>query len=262
LGPYRLGPEIARGALGRVVHAVDTDNGRDVALRILKPALASDILYLRRLEEQLAKTSRVEHTGLEQLYTWGPIGQGYVIASAFIPGIPLTSTRDQSPIVRDCAGIVLVDIARALAALHTAGIVHQGLSPDKVIHRKDCHATIVGAGLVTFGAYSMLTTRFDQVMGGVGYLAPEVIRGEPPAAPSNIYALGCLAFVCLTGKPPFNDAGVFEVALAHLEKDPPRLAEMVPGIAPELDRLVASTLAKDPAVRPTSEEMATLLTAR
>jgi serine/threonine protein kinase len=250
IGPYKIDGEVGQGALGPLVRAQHEDGGGVVALRVLKPVLASDPVYIARLVHQLEQVHVLDHPGLSVPIAWARFDDVYVVASTLARGEPLSGQPSDEPIETTAAGVIIRDIAGALTALHSAGLVHQSLNADKVVIGPDGHATLVGAGMVSAGAYSMLTTRFDQVMGDVNYLAPELIRGFEPGPASDIYALACLAFRCLGGSTPFEHLWLYEIPLAHLERTPPRLEDVVVEVPPAWASVVNAALADRPEDRP------------
>ena len=112
------------------------------------------------------------------------------------------------------------DVAAGLDALHRGGIVHRDVKPSNVMLREDGSAALTDFGLAKGAAYTVLT-RPGQVLGTLDYLAPELVRGGEATPASDIYALGCVAFECLAGRPPFADRSLFGVGTAHLEDEPP-----------------------------------------
>jgi serine/threonine kinase PknH len=254
IGPYEIDGDVAQGALGPLVRAHVRHSGEVVALRLLKSALASDPTYIARLESQLEPVSKLDHRSLSKPIAWAMFDGTYVVASTFAGGMPLSSFPRDEPIQIDTAGVIMSDLAGALATLHGAGLIHQGVNADKVVIGADDHATLVGAGMVFAGAYSMLTTRFDQVIGDVNYLAPEIIRGYEPGPASDIYSLACVAFRCLTGSTPFEHLWLYEIPLAHLERTPPRLAEVVADVPPAWPVVVDAALAENPEDRPNARD--------
>jgi serine/threonine-protein kinase len=254
IGPYEIEGVIAPGALGPVMRGHTRERGDAVAVRILKPALASDPVYIARLEHQLEEISRLDNPRLAVPIAWASFDGNYVVASTLALGRPLSQYPSDEPIAIDAAAVIIRDLAAALATVHDAGAVHQGLNPDKAVIGPDGHAMLVGAGMVSAGAYSMLTTRIDQVMGDVNYLAPELIRGYEPSFASDIYALACLTFRCLTGQTPFGHRWLYEVALAHMERTPPGLLDVATDLPPQWGRVVDAALAEKPEDRPDARE--------
>ena len=225
-----------------------------VALRILKPALASDPVYIARLERQLEQVRDLDNARLAVPIAWARYDGTYVIASTFAPGTPLSKYPDDELIEMEAAAAIIRDLAGAFGTVHDANAVHQGVNPDKAVVGSDGRAMLVGTGMVSAGAYSMLTTRIDQVMGDVNYLAPELIQGfEPTSGPTSTW-LACIAFRCLTGHTPFGQVWLYEVALADMERTAPPLGEVVADAPAQWAQVVDAALAENPDDRPDARE--------
>ena len=136
-----------------------------------------------------------------------------------------------------------------LQALHEAGIVHRDLKPSNIIIDSTGTAMLTDFGLAKGRAYTVLT-KPGQVMGTLDYLAPELVKGEPASPATDIYALGCTVYECVTGQPPFADKEGIQVGLAHVASPPPAPSEFRDDLSPEFEEALLSALAKDPAQRP------------
>ena len=147
---------------------------------------------------------------------------------------------------------IVADVAAGLTALHRNGLVHRDVKPSNVL-LDDGRALLTDFGLAKGAALTVLT-RPGQLVSTPQYLAPELLEGGDASAASDLYALGCVAFECLTGRPPFTGT-VLEVSLAHLDDDPPDPRELRPDLGEELARVALGAVAKDPAGRPATPAM-------
>lgn len=139
--------------------------------------------------------------------------------------------------------------------------MHRDIKPANVLFDGEGVAMLTDFGLAKGRAYTVLT-RPGQVMGTLDYLAPELIRGQPATVATDVYALGCVAFECLEGRPPFGDKGAFQVGLAHLEEPPPVPGAARTDVPPQLPAAILAALEKDPERRPaTAGTYASLLRA-
>ena len=160
----------------------------------------------------------------------------------------------------DDAVRVATEIGGALDALTTAGLVHRDVKPSNVMLDGSGATALTDFGLAKGPAYTVLT-RPGQVMGTVEYLAPELITGASATLASDLYALGCVVYECLSGAPPFNSDNVFETITLHLDTEPDDLASHRPDVLSSFSFAVLTALAKEPAKRPPSGRAYALLLA-
>src|SRR5205085_10034952 len=136
-----------------------------------------------------------------------------------------------------------------LDALHAAGLVHRDVKPANVLFDENGRALLTDFGLAKGPAYTVLT-RTGQIVGTLDYLAPELIRGGPASPATDVYALGCLAYECATGQPPFAGKSIFGLSSAILDQDPDDPCTLRPDMPAAMGWAVLQALAKDPAERP------------
>jgi len=252
LGDYRLESELGEGGMGLVFRATRTSDGREVALKVLKLALANDLLFQHRFRQEARAAAEVHEPHLVPIIEASDADGRHYLAVDYVEGGSLTDRiadkgrLDGADVVR-----MVSEIGAGLDALHAAGIVHRDIKPQNILYALDGTAMLTDFGLAKGRAYTVLTQP-GQVMGTLDYLAPELIRGQPGTPLTDVYALGCLAFECATGKAPFADKGLFEVGLAHLEEAPPNPSADRPELSPGLAAALLSALEKDPEQRPAS----------
>jgi len=221
-----------------------------VALKILKGHLAADEIYRRRFLREARAASEVRHPNLVTILEHGESGGRYYLAAAYAAGGSLAAaiTRHGRLTIGETAGIA-GEVASGLDALHAHGIVHRDVKAANVMLDVDGHVALTDFGLAKGQRYTALTT-MGQIVGSPAYLAPERIRRQETTPAGDIYALGCLVYECLAGRPPFNATSVFQLAVAHMTEDAPSLAEIRRDVTPALDAAVRTAMAKDPARRP------------
>lgn len=242
LGRYVLEAELGHGSMGTVYRAV-RDDGAVVALKVAAPALAADATYRRRFEREGQIAASFSHPHIAEVIEAGEVDSRPFLASRLVDGPTLAQRIDGGGPLADAEVVrIVAQVAAALDALHERDLVHRDVKPANVLLERDGNAALADFGLAR-GAADTVLTQTGRVSGTVDYLAPEVIRGEPATPLSDIYALGCLAYECLSGEPPFAERSVAEAILAHLEAEPARLAS-------PLSAAVLLALAKDPARRP------------
>lgn len=249
VGPYEVEARLGEGAMGTVYRASRRDNGDIVALKLIKPQLAGDERSRRRFLHEARAASAVRHKHLMPLLEAGEWeGRGY-IAMRYIEGRTLEQRIHADgplpiPEVVRLAG----EVGPALDALHAAGVVHRDVKAANIMLEPDGSASLADFGLAKGPAFSSLTQP-GQIVGTLDYLAPERIRGAAACASTDIYALGCVLYQALAGRPPFGGKSLMEVGFAILEAEPP---DPCRGRAapPHLSAVVLLALTKDPAGRP------------
>jgi serine/threonine-protein kinase len=245
---YRLDDRIAAGGMGEVWQATDTVLGRDVAVKTLKGDRATDPSFQNRFQHEARAMAVLHHPGVADVYDYGETtdgGDAYIVM-ARVHGEPLNqliAERGRLTPVETMS--IVAQAARALDAAHQAGIVHRDVKPGNLIVQPDGTVVLVDFG-VARSAESAALTGAKEVVGTALYIAPEQVSKGTTGPPADVYALGAVAYHCLTGHPPFAGNNPIAVAMQHLQDLPPAL----PGDIPEPVRLLVETaLAKDPAQR-------------
>ena len=254
IGPYRLGERLGEGAVGIVVKAERDTDGVPVALKVLRPELAPSEVFLRRFEHEVRVARELRHPNLVPVLDAGEADGARYLAARFVAGRSLSSRlrADGALSVADTVSVA-ADVAAGLTALHRLGLVHRDVKPSNVL-MENGRALLTDFGLAKGAALTVLT-RSGQLVGTPQYLAPELLEGGGEAsAASDLYALGCVVFECLSGRPPFTGTAL-EVALSHLDDEPPDPRELRPELGEELARVSLLALAKDPAQRPRTPAM-------
>jgi serine/threonine-protein kinase len=241
LGRYALEEELGRGAMGTVYRAA-TDGGV-VALKVLRPELAENETFRRRFEREGRIAASLRHPHIVEVVDAGETDGLPYLASRLVVGRTLAQRIDESGPLPDAELVrVLSEVATALDVLHERGLVHRDVKPANVMLDDDGHAALADFGLARGAADTVLTIP-GRVSGTVDYLAPEVIRGGDATPASDVYALGCVAYECTTGAPPFAGRAVADAILAHLGEEP------APPPTP-LGHGIVQALAKAPDARP------------
>jgi serine/threonine-protein kinase len=250
LGPYRLEDVLGRGGMGIVFRATREPDGETVALKVLRRELAADEVYERRFDRERRIASGLRHSNLLPIVDAGESGGRRYVAVRFVDGCSLAELLEsEGPLTVPELLRVTPQIAAALDALHEQGLVHRDVKPANVMLDAGGNASLTDFGLARGEAYTILT-RPGQVMGTLDYLAPELIQGAQATRASDVYALGCVAFECLVGHPPFAGGSLVEASRRHLEEEPADPATSRGDVPGELGWAVRRALAKDPADRP------------
>ncbi len=244
----QLGELLGEGATAHVYAAVDAE-GRDVVVKVLKPALARDPVVRSRFLREARAAAQVTHPRLVPVLD---VGDSWLTLPRLSRS--LADALGEGPLDPAAAVRLAEDLAGGLDALHRGGIVHRDVKPSNVLFDGGGDANLADFGLAKDPAWSALTGG-GGALGTPHYLAPEVISGEEAAPASDLYSLGCVLWEALTGAPPFAGRSLFEVGIAHLDEEPPE-----PDLPPGVVFALRTALAKDPARRPrTAHALAAML---
>ncbi|WP_253289670.1 protein kinase domain-containing protein [Verrucosispora sioxanthis] len=237
--------------MGDVWRATDLILGRQVAVKVLLPALVSDPDFIARFRAEARIMAALRHPGIVQVYDCGEDdlpggGRADYLVMEFVTGQPLSKRIEaEGRLDVGVAMSVVAQAAQALHAAHLGGIVHRDVKPSNLLMQEDGTVVLVDFGVARSTNVTSITST-NAVPGTALYMAPEQAAGRPVSGATDLYALGAVAYCCLTGSPPFTGDNPLQVAVRHLDDPPPEL----PHDIPEAVRvLVDRALAKDPADR-------------
>jgi serine/threonine-protein kinase len=265
---YCLEEQIGEGGMAVVFRARDERLQRQVALKILSPALAADKEFRRRFIRESRSAAAVDDPHIIPVFEAGDANGVLFIAMRYVPGGDAgTLVRRLGPLPGARAAAIVSAMASALDAAHAAGLVHRDVKTANILvdarpGRPD-HVYLSDFGLTKGSAgFSTSLTATGHFMGTLDYSAPEQIRGQKVDARTDEYALACVAFVLLTGRPPFHRDEAMAVMYAQLSEPPPMLGSLRPGLPPDVDEVMRRGLAKAPEDRyPSCGEFADALRA-
>ena len=256
LGPYRLLRTIGRGSMGTVHLAVDSRDGRPVALKAMplgQDGAAAEQAQLRqRFLAEVAAARRLSHRDIVTLHEAGEEAGQLWLAMELLRGCDLGRYTHMSRLLPEPLVLQLVErLARALAHAHAQGVVHRDIKPANVmLHLPTGQLKLTDFGVA--GLADMSRTRTGVVLGTPYYMAPEQLAGASADARSDLYALGVLLYQLLTGRLPHEHASLGELLRAVASEPAPDVRALRPTLSPALATLVARTLQKQPARRPAS----------
>lgn len=247
---YLIKREIGVGGMATVFLAVQTSLEREVALKVMTPALVSDPNFSRRFLMEARTLASLSHPNIVAVYDVGVTEQGlHYFSMQHLPGGDfaqrIRSSPSQQEIVR-----VLGGVARALGFAHLRGFVHRDVSPANILFDVSDNPILTDFGIARAVSSNSRLTNAGVSVGTSHYMSPEQARGGNVDARSDLYSLGAVAYEALTGKPPFDGEDGFAIAYAHVFEPVPRLPEHLAHWQPLVDR----ALAKDPAERYTDAE--------
>lgn len=255
VGKYQVVHHIATGGMGAVYRATDVETGRDVALKILSPEMASRTGVIERFRREAASAAKLNHENIVKLYEWGEVNGLYFLALEFVDGLDLQEYVARKGKLRaEVARTMILQAAQALAHVHEQGLVHRDIKPSNfLVMRRDRRPLVklIDLGLAReIDTEQFRITRANHTLGTIDYMAPEQARDSGLAdIRSDIYSLGCTLYHMLAGNPPFNEGGLAERLYQHAEVEPPDIRTINPDVTPGLARVLGKMLAKKPVQR-------------
>ncbi|MFD8236125.1 Stk1 family PASTA domain-containing Ser/Thr kinase [Streptomyces sp. NPDC059696] len=248
-GRYRIDARIAVGGMATVYRAVDTRLDRVLALKVMHPSLAVDASFVERFIREAKSVARLAHPNVVQVFDQGTDGSYVYLAMEYVAGCTLRDVlRERGALQPRAALDILEPVLAALGAAHRAGFVHRDMKPENVLIGDDGRVKVADFGLVR--AVDTVTNTTGTVLGTVSYLAPEQIEDGTADPRVDVYACGVMLYEMLTGDKPHDGDSPAVILYKHLHEDVPPPSAAVPGMAYELDAMVASATARTPAVRP------------
>ena len=260
LGPYEIIAPLGAGGMGEVYRARDTKLGRDVAVKLLPSSFSGDSERLRRFEQEACAAGALNHPNVLVIHHIETHEGAPYIVSELLEGETLRKRMSGTAMAQRRVIDYASQIAHGLAAAHEKGIVHRDLKPDNIFITKDGRVKILDFGLAKLtqpdGSQSQTeipTRRVDTnpgvVMGTVGYMSPEQVRGKAIDHRSDIFSFGAILYEMLSGRRAFHGESAADMMSAILKEDPPELSETNHTVSPALERLVNHCLEKDPEAR-------------
>ncbi|WP_406341726.1 Stk1 family PASTA domain-containing Ser/Thr kinase [Streptomyces sp. NBC_01578] len=248
-GRYRVDARIAVGGMATVYRAMDTRLDRVLALKVMHPALATDASFVERFIREAKSVARLAHPNVVAVFDQGAQGPYVYLAMEYVAGCTLRDVlRERGALQPRAALDILEPVLAALGAAHRAGFVHRDMKPENVLIGDDGRVKVADFGLVRTVGSDTNTT--GTVLGTVSYLAPEQIEHGTADTRTDVYACGVVLYEMLTGAKPHTGDSPAQVIYQHLNEDVPTPSVVVPGLATELDELVASATARNPEARP------------
>lgn len=259
LGDYEIQSLLGAGGMGEVYRARDLRLRRDVAVKVLPAVVSSDPERLRRFEQEATAAAALNHPNILAVHQLGTYGGAPYLVSELLEGETLREQIRRGRIALRRVIDYAVQIAHGLSAAHEKGIVHRDLKPENLFLTKDGRVKILDFGLAkltqaqpssepaapTIGS----ETETGLVMGTVGYMSPEQVRGQAADSRADIFAFGAILYEMLTGKRAFQEPTSAETMSAILNEDPSGISQLLPNLPPALQRVVHRCLEKNPEQR-------------
>ncbi len=248
-GPYELDSLIGVGGMGEVYRANDTVKGRTVAVKVLRAEMAADPAYQERFRRESRVAARLQEPHVIPVHDFGDIDGVLYIDMRLVEGGSLKDElQANGPLSPTRAASIIAQVAAALDAAHSDGLVHRDIKPENVLLTPDGFAYLVDFGIAHGGGDPSMTTT-GLVIGSCAYMSAERISGGQVGPPADVYSLTCLLYECLTGRPPFEGPDLNQLMFAHVFSPPPRPSIMRRGISRAFDDVISRGMAKQPADR-------------
>src|SRR5215469_6333159 len=253
LGPYEIVSPLGVGGMGEVYRAHDSRLDREVAIKVLPESLTSDRDRLRRFEQEARATAALNHPNILAIYQMATQDGASYLVEELLNGETLREALQRGPFPSRKAIDYGVQIAKGLAAAHDKNVVHRDLKPENLFLTKDGRVKILDFGLAKIAKAAAANadaptansaTDPGVVMGTVGYMSPEQVRGRPVDHRTDIFSFGAILYEMFTGKRAFQGESTADTMSAILQKDPPELTESNPDFPQAIGRILSRCLEK------------------
>ncbi|OBA64701.1 hypothetical protein A5647_24825 [Mycobacterium sp. 1100029.7] len=245
-GRYRLIEMLGRGGMGEVWRAYDTETKRTVAIKVLPAHLADDNEFARRFRREAEAAAQLNSPHVIPIHHYGEIDSRLYVDMRLIDGRDLGTCLTEGPLEPARAVRIIDQVAKALHAAHKVGLIHRDIKPSNILLDDDDFAYLIDFGIAR-AADDTRMTKSGNTIGTFQYIAPERLDSQfEEDARADIYSLACVFYEALTGQPPFAGRTTAQLMFAHVNTPPPRPSTTQPDVPPQVDKVIATGMAKDP----------------
>jgi eukaryotic-like serine/threonine-protein kinase len=255
IGHYLLKNRIGQGGMGEVYLALDERLGRNIALKLLPPSFNDHPDWVRRFQYEARAASSIAHPNIAHVYEVGEADGQHYIAMEYIEGVTLREYLRRARLKPLEAIDITLQVARALLAAHSMGVLHRDIKPDNIMIHRDGYVKVLDFGLAKSttalksqhedrGTASAIETGAGIIVGSPAYMSPEQARGLEVDHRSDLWSLGVVLYELLAQKSPFLSETPSDTMAAVLKTDPPPLGLLVPELHEEIERVVTKLLLK------------------
>ncbi|MFF0341534.1 protein kinase [Kribbella sp. NPDC004875] len=256
---YRLGASLGRGGMGEVFRATDEALGREVAVKLMLRS-NDDASAAGRFQREARAAARLSDPHIVAVYDFGQYDDNFYLVMELVEGRSVAGElAADGPLSWERAVTIVEQAAAGLQAAHAQDVVHRDIKPSNLLVAADGTIKVADFGIAHLpGSETNELTATGQIMGSPHYLSPERARGLKAGPESDVYALGCVLYQLVTGRPPFMGDHPTAVLYQHVDTAPVPPSELRPELAGPFEGVLMRMLAKDPAERPTAAQLTAL----
>jgi serine/threonine-protein kinase len=251
-GPrYRIEALLGQGGMGRVYKAYDKELDRVVAIKVVRQGVMGEADAIKRFKQELLLASKISHKNILRIHDMGEVAGVRFISMAYVEGHDLYGIiRDNPKLPLDRILKFATQLAEALAAAHSEGVVHRDLKPQNILVNKDDQIFVSDFGLAkSFEEGAVGMTRTGAFLGTPRYMSPEQVEGKPADQRSDLYSYGLILYEMLVGDVPFTGESTLKVMYQRIQEKPKNPKTLKPDIPAWVARIVMRCLEKEPAAR-------------
>ena len=244
---YELVAQQGSGGMSVIYRARDRKLERTVAIKILRPSLTQDPAFLEKFQQEARSVAMMSHPNIVTVHDVGSDNKTHYIVMEMIDGQDLKRViKARAPLPLDRALDYAIQICAGLGYAHRTGLVHADVKPQNLLINRDDIVKVTDFGIAQAYTDSMPQTRSEIVWGSPHYFAPEQARGEKPSPAADVYSIGIVLFEMITGRLPFVGASQRELALAHIQTEPPSARSFNPTLPDDISLIIRKVMSKRP----------------
>src|SRR5919199_3398660 len=256
VGPYRIAQEIGHGGMATIYKAYHAALDRDVAIKVIHPALTTDPSFGARFNREAKIAARLHHPNIVPIYDFNDQPPGPYLVMRYIEGGTLKDLLIGEPLTTAQVMQIARPVGAALAYAHDQGVLHRDVKPSNILIADDGAVYLTDFGLARMAQFDVATLTQDAIFGTPQYIAPEQVKGEVVDARTDLYSFGIVLYELFVGHAPFSGESPTAVLIGHLVGSVPAPSTFNKNVSPALEAVLLKALAKNPDDRyPTSRAL-------